>query len=234
MTLRKLEALSIEDLKNLLKGEDIDDIETMSREELIDTISELYGEDDSPVDSNAAKFVNTLVESQTQLESLKLPSIADIPDTYNETSIHAVLRDNCWVYVYWDIAGSVYNKLRENGIEEYSLVLRTIRLDPAGDAEDFYDIAVQTTDRDWNVTLPSAASVYKIQIVVVSGDYSKVLAESGIVNTPDPYWFRNAQELSRDTKASALLFAPVISKGKLVLNYPILRTLVAKASGKEN
>ena len=83
-----LESLSTADLISLADEYGIDIPENLNRRFIIGELLEAAEEWD--------EFEDDLEESD-QLET------ADLPQTYNETVISAVLRNPVWLFVYWDV-----------------------------------------------------------------------------------------------------------------------------------
>ena len=110
MVLIKIESLSQKELEHIAVQEGVHDAASMSRDELIETLREIYEDesDDSQMggeDNIQRKFVTWLTDYRGEGSELtSLPGVVDLPDIYNETSIHLLTKNATWLYCYWSIA----------------------------------------------------------------------------------------------------------------------------------
>ena len=110
MVLIKIESLSQKELEHIAVQEGVHDAASMSRDELIETLREIYEDesDDSQMggeDNIQRKFVTWLTDYRGEGSELtSLPGVVDLPDLYNETSIHLLTKNATWLYCYWSIA----------------------------------------------------------------------------------------------------------------------------------
>ena len=143
MVLINIGSLSENELRNIASQEDLEDWETLSRDELIDALEDLYDDDDNTLkDDNSGssrrKFVNTLTDVQLD-NDLSLPGTEPLPESYNETSIHMILKDANWAYVFWSLSTQSASEFEDGSA---TLVLRNIRMDSDANEEASYDIEV--------------------------------------------------------------------------------------------
>ena len=118
MVLINIESLSDNELRIIAQQEELEDWDSLSRQELIDELQDLYDEDnertlDSDAGSSRRKFVNTLTDVQLD-NVLSLPGVEALPDQYNETCIHLIMKDFNWAYVFWSLSAQQLKELEDS------------------------------------------------------------------------------------------------------------------------
>ena len=226
MILINIESLSDNELRNIAQQEDLEDWETLTREELIEGLEDLYGEDEeSGLDGNSGnskkKYVNTLTDVQSD-NVLSLPGVERLPESYNDTSIHMILKDSDWAYVFWSLSPQQISELEERGA---SLILRNTRLSADGEAVAEYDIDVTSEDTSWTVELPYHGFRYRVSLVAVSGDSETVICTSDELETSEGWFCAHPEELE-DERTFRTIFSSVIMKGGAVIPNRQLLSLV--------
>ena len=178
MILVNLEQLSTDELRNLSEQEKIEGFEELSREELIQELSEKYEEEyaaygldeDKKSDLNI-KYVSSFTDYTDNSENItQLPGVEDLPDHYEETSIHLLSKNSDWGYAFWSISTLDQEKIDEKKGVPLLLVTLT-RKD--GDKE-CYDIPISDEDDEWNIGFS-----YEIKSIIVS-IFSKLLIRLGM------------------------------------------------------
>ncbi len=215
MLLINIESLSENELRYIAKQEELEDWDSLSVEELIDELEDLY-EDEGDVHANHSgsskrKFVNTLTDVQTG-DVLSLPGVQKLPESYNETSIHVVMKDFNWAYVFWSISTQQLSELEETSS---SLILRTRRLDSKGAEEAVYDIDVSLSDNNWTVELPYLGYTYIVSLVSRNAEGEGIICESSPLTTTESYFSTHLEEL-RDDVTFRKIFASLIDKGGVI------------------
>jgi len=227
MILINIESLSDNELRNIAQQEDLEDWESLSREELIEGLEELYGEDDELLDGNSAnskkKYVNTLTDVQSD-NVLSLPGVERLPESYNDTSVHMVLKDSDWAFVFWSISPQQLSELEESGA---GLILRNTRLDGNDAPVAEYDIDITSTDTSWTVELPYAGFRYRVSLVAVSGEKESVICTSNTLETTES-WFATHADALEDSVVFRSVFSSLIMKGGTVIPNRQLLSLVEK------
>lgn len=227
MILINIESLSDNELRNIAQQEDLDDWENLSREELIDCLQELYGEDDELLDGNSAnskkKYVNTLTDVQSD-NVLSLPGVERLPESYNDTSVHMVLKDSDWAYVFWSLSPQQISELEQSGA---GLILRNTRLDENDEPVAEYDIDITAEDTSWTVELPYAGFRYRVSLVAVSGDRESVICTGNTLETTES-WFSSHPDALEDGAVFRSVFASLIMKGGTVIPNRQLQSLVER------
>ncbi|MBR2281664.1 MAG: DUF4912 domain-containing protein [Spirochaetales bacterium] len=215
MLLINIESLSENELRYIAKQEDLEDWDSLSRDELIDELENLY-EDDGDVRNNLSgsskhKFVNTLTDVASD-DALSLPGVQALPESYNETSIHIVMKDFNWAYVFWSISNQQLAELE--GVCN-SLILRTERLDGKGVVDAIYDIEVSFSDDNWTVELPYLGYSYQVCIVAKNEESETIICKSSVVTTTKSWFAAHPDEL-RDGAVFRKFFSSLVSNGGIV------------------
>ena len=225
MILINIESLSDNELRNIAQQEDLEDWESLSREDLIEGLEELYGEDEELPEGNSAnskkKYVNTLTDVQSD-NVLSLPGVDRLPESYNDTSVHMVLKDSDWAYVFWSLSPQQLSELEESGS---SLILRNTRLDGSDAPVAEYDIDITAEDSSWTVELPYAGFRYRVSLVAVSGDRQTVICTSNTLETTES-WFSTHPDSLEDGAVFRSMFSSLITKEGTVIHNRQLLSLV--------
>ncbi len=120
------------------------------------------------------------------------PSVApdDLPASYGETSITAVIRDPEWLFVYWEVSDGDRERVGlPRGAHNRPLVLRLVHLKPSDLTEDPTKpptiVPVNDTVSSWYVKVPSAGRIFLVELATYSerGDLV-VIARSEPVEAP--------------------------------------------------
>ncbi len=233
MVLINIGSLSDNELRNIASQEDLEDWETLSREELIDSLEELYDGDDTTLGdvqsgSSRRKFVNTLTDVQSG-NDLSLPGTEPLPDSYNETSIHLVMKDMNWAYVFWSLSSQQLSELEDG---RSNLVLRNLRLNGEGEEVASYDIEVTPEDDNWTIELPYMGYTYQVCLILQSGGEEKVLCRSTTLSIPKSWLSCHPLEL-RDDVTFRTLFSSLVKKGGTVLDNKQVEDLLGSISAED-
>lgn len=231
-----IDALSLGELQYIARKQGLDDAEVLDREELLEALQELYeeqenslhGEGISYAPSAQQRFMNTLVEHESDASLGLLPGVQRLPETYCETRIHLLFKDPYWAHAYWSVCPADLQRLEQSS-EDFSLFLRVAvhesadRLRPA----DSVDIQVMTTDISWNINLPERGRTYSVSLHYRDGNGNGgMLCQSDTVRTPKSYWIEHSRTLGEDEKTFTLLFSSLVSKGGVMVEDPLLREVI--------
>ena len=111
MVLIKIDSLSQNELEYIAQQQGIKDFDTLSREELIDELKEIYDDDYSESLSVTGENVNkryvaglSAYRGDVNEELPSLPGVEKLPELYPETAIHVLNKNASWLYCYWSIA----------------------------------------------------------------------------------------------------------------------------------
>lgn len=205
LTRSYLETLSSADLKDLADEYGIDIPENLSRRFVIAELLEASAE--NPVEDSFTLCEEA--EPDTKISKnlyQSLTSVPDLPFSYNENKINAVLRNPAWCYVYWDIKKSDYANLTN----DMFFVGFGIRISCFKDPENAalcekFDISVEQNDRDQYVFLPVQALAVKFTLIAEFEDNRFVeLAHSEPLLIPFQRPYIGSLFLQRD-------FAPIFT-----------------------
>lgn len=219
MVLINIDTLSDSELRCIAQQEGVEDWEDLSREDLIDSIEEIY-EDENRFEPNhpsytGHRYVKTLVNVDRQ-GSLGLPGVEELPLAYNETCIHAIAKDANWAYVFWSLSPQDQALMEESGC---TLSLRTIVLAKDDCPEASFDIDVLGSDMEWSLELPWSGRQYKAVLVKKnpSSGHESILAESSIVSVEECWLSKNPEALKKRSRFNVLV-TPLVTKGGELIN----------------
>ena len=219
MVLINIDTLSDSELRCIAQQEGVEDWEDLSREDLIDSIEEIY-EDENRFEPNhpsytGHRYVKTLVNVDRQ-GSFGLPGVEELPTAYNETCIHAIAKDANWAYVFWSLSPQDQALMEESGC---TLSLRTIVLAKDDCPEASFDIDVLGSDMEWSLELPWSGRQYKAVLVKKdpSNGHESILAESSIVSVEECWLSKNPEALKNLDRFNVLV-TPLVTKGGELIN----------------
>lgn len=219
MVLINIDTLSDAELRCIAQQEDVEGWEDLSREDLIDSIEEIYG-DENRLEPNhpsytGHRYVKALTDVDCQ-DSFGLPGVEELPDAYNETSIHAIAKDANWAYVFWSISHQDHTEMEESG---ESLSLRTVVLEKDGLQASSFDIDVLGSDMEWSLEIPWAGRQYKALLVAKnpSDGSERILAESNKVCVEES-WLSKHTHVIRERGRFDVLATSLVTKGGTLIN----------------
>ncbi len=227
MILVNIEFLSLDELRSIAVQEGINDIDTLSREELIDLLREKYEEDDSALSDGTAvpnlRYLSGITDYRAIDDYLNgLPGVETLPDEYPETEIHLLLRNSSWAYCYWSIA----NLKSEEIVNANGEILLNVTIAKA-DKREVYDIPVSVTDSEWNIGISYGDGYCQVELVSVINGERNVLASSEKVSLVNPYWIFHKDEMKDcDSLYRIYLSLMTAKNGELVLTAPV-RDIIA-------
>ncbi len=155
-----LETLSNSQLISLGDELGIDIPEDLNRNFIIAELLEavLEYEEDNDIEEIVTSEEDAPVHEETE----------KLPDSYNETTITALLRNPAWVYVYWDIKAADLNRLSED-LYYRSMCLRVSFWENEDDASpvESFDVQVGDNDRQQYVLLTPGKNFVRIDLVAL-------------------------------------------------------------------
>lgn len=153
-----LETLSSADLNDLAEEYGIDIPENLTRRFVIAELLEAAAEDERTQASDLRDIQGT-----AEPVSGKTP---DLPASYNENRVTAVLRNPAWCYIYWDIKQSDFSSVTKDSSFK-SFVLRISYFKKEGDKSpcDVFDISVEDADREQFVLLSSGSRMLRVDLI---------------------------------------------------------------------
>lgn len=224
MVLLNLETLTDSELQSIASQEDIDDWESLSREELIEEIESIY-EDAGDLETSGTlkqKYLNTLNPGNTDFG--RLPGVSDIPKHYNKTYINLTQKDDSWVYVFWNLSENEYKQVED--VEGISFVIRAVALAENGKSELSYDIGITIHDKCWTVEMPWPGRTYVAKLVKINEDGSEeIVCTSNTVYRPIS-WLSTHRSAIEDPKGYTLLVKPLISRDGVPVNCNVVNNII--------
>lgn len=211
-----LGSMSIKRLRLIGTRLGINDVQDLLRDELIETIEDILEErlDDRLKNNNE---VMSLKGKKFDLfddlctEAVGEP-VYELPDFYADTSVHMMLRDPYWAFVYWNVNPKDLEVIKEQH-GEVRLVLRIHEFShprlPLSKCKKSFDISVKEDDTSWYVNLLELSRWYVASLVAQSGNWSETLCSSNEIYSPGGYWLERIQELKANQRELDLFHAAV-------------------------
>ena len=233
MILVNLEQLSTDELRNLSEQEKIEGFEELSREELIQELSEKYEEEytaygldeDKKSDLNI-KYVSSFTDYTDNSENItQLPGVEDLPDHYEETSIHLLSKNSDWGYAFWSISTLDQEKIDEKKGVPLLLVTLT-RKD--GDKE-CYDIPISDEDDEWNIGFSYESKSIIVSLCVDYPDGSRdTLAQSKLLEMSSSYWIDHKDKMRENDSLFKVYLSLITTKTGEIINNSIVKEIIAE------
>ena len=172
---QQLESLSTQDLLSLSDDYGIDIPEDLNRRFIIEELLEFADDkEDLPV------------TPEVNLTDEEMHISHNLPTTYNETSIHAVIHDPAWVFVFWDISASDIENIRSNQNFK-SLLIHVAFYDSETDEKpaDTIDTKISLEDRMQYVLLSSSKKHFIVNLAVNNGGSYRIIAHTEMITVPN-------------------------------------------------
>ena len=148
---------------------------------------------DIPENLNRRFIIGELLEASEDmandddgLEESDETRTADLPQTYNETVISAVLRNPVWLFVYWDVRQEHIALVnRPDKAQSLSLRVSMFNRDEPESAADSFDVPITIDDRNRYVLLPSGFGFVRVDLVMsLEDDSHESLSSTGLIALP--------------------------------------------------
>lgn len=223
MVLLKIDALSLSELQYIASQEEIDDWEELNREELIEAIKDIYEDVDTTSEINNRKSLHKFSSSLTDKQftrMVNLPGVEALPDQYLETSIHMLLKDSSWAYVFWSVSPNTKNNCFEKD-EDCQIIMRC-RL--VNDESAFFDkeidISEDSNDISYSITLPYLDTDYQALLLAIypSTNTTEILAKSEVVHTPKAIDKKVVESIRNTHQANLILSSSASVNGEIMNN----------------
>lgn len=221
MILVDIDNLSIQELKYLAKQEGIEDFESLSKDDLIDELNDIYDIVDGTIqlsdrlqNTSGKRYVNSLTDITNSHDFQDLPGVVKLSELYMETSIHFMLSDLSWGFAYWSISPLTKAKLLEED-DSYlqNVFLRVSSTNNETNETVYNDINVDKDDTCWSINLAELGCTYQISLCVQNqAGIIIALAQSLALSVPLPYWFKNCEELEKNPILFNSSFSSIITK----------------------
>jgi len=235
--------LSFQELKYLAKQEGVEDYDSLSKDDLIDELSDIFDIVDGTIqlnnrlqDTSGQRYVNALSDSATTREVQDLPGVEELTELYMETSIHFMLSDLSWGFAYWSISPLSKAKLLEED-ETYlsNVFLRVTSTNNETQETTYYDISVDKDDTCWSINLAELGCTYQVSLCVQNNAGLIVaLAQSIAISVPIPYWFKHSQELEKNPVLFNSSFSSIITKQGEYKDTLVVKSVITKLAHGDN
>ncbi|MCH3916429.1 MAG: DUF4912 domain-containing protein [Spirochaetia bacterium] len=222
MILADIDSLSLVELRNLAQQEGLEDVDSMNRNELTDSLLELLETSEAGFQRHTGavslhggqRYISALSDCPGHGENQKMPGVSELPELYKETSIHIMLRDPQWAYVYWSVAPRTMNRLLElDATYQEHFFLRVTATDCETERNSIFEVEVDKTDTTWYVNLPQLGCAYQVALCCRNSKGRMIaLAQSMGVKVDMPYWYRHLDELADNPMLFNGLFSSIVTK----------------------
>lgn len=150
-------------------------LETLSTSDLL-SLADEYGLD-IPQHLNRRFIISELIEISEELnedfkddmealDSVEVKPSSELPETYNETKIDAVLRNPVWAYVYWDISNAdIQATIMQRGFTKFILKVYFWSKDNSEKPCDSCELSVANSDRAQYILLPVNQNSFTIDLI---------------------------------------------------------------------
>ena len=150
-----LESISTADLISLADDYGIDIPENLNRRFIIGDLLEVAEE----IQAKEENEENVIIAKG----ELEIPE--NLPKTYNETKIRAVLHNPAWAFVFWDTRSNLQGE-NGNGTEGMYLHVCIFNDEEAETPSDFFDIKASSRCGEQYVLLPPGTKSFAIELKI--------------------------------------------------------------------
>lgn len=192
-------------------------LESMSTTDLI-SLADDYGID-IPDNLNRRFIIGELLEAADEIENVRKadssvvlkdsadPMPEELPFTYNETQICAILRNPAWVFVFWDIKENELKKLKDEYFS-VSLFLHVsfYETEDKEKAVDTFDIKIKEEDREQYILLPAGKKYFTIELICTTDSTApQILAETRCIAIPSGGDILTKMQPGKDVRMNSLI-----------------------------
>ncbi len=132
----------------------------------------------------------------------------ELPSRYGRDMMVLAVRDPWWLYTYWEVKDSTWNKFREELKEEFSRAKRVLRVYDVSNilfngfnANKFFDIEVREDALSWyiDIAVPGRSWCVDFGLLLPDGRFITIL-RSNVVETPldGPSWITDEEWMVPD------------------------------------
>lgn len=178
---KKLESLTNDELSKLADEYGLDIPSNLNRNFIIGELLEYAQElEDAAQSDGELSYVDSDDADEENESDFQLPK------SYNETKINAVLRNPAWVYAFWDISEADIQSFEDN--EDFSNLCLHVAFFDNEDSEtqsDSIDLMVSLEDRNQYILLSSAKKNFVLSLeAYYTGKPTLTLARSKRISVP--------------------------------------------------
>ena len=238
MVLIKIESLSQKELEHIALQEGVQNVSSLSRDELIETLKDIYEDEredfyEGGEDNIQRRFVTWLTDYRGDgSEVTSLPGVEELPELYPETSIHVLSKSATWLFCYWSIAPLDAERLSQE-LGNYDVLLH-VTVSEDGQEVDSYDISVGENDYQWNINVSSTRGTAKVDLVVENAEGRReVLALSESVQLVSCYWLEHADQIRSDADLLEREFSLLTNREGTVLPCETVEAIVRRIEQEE-
>lgn len=194
MTRERLAGLSEELLHKLADKLDVDIPDDAEPGELVDLVSDALEEaraDHNESNNNAMRVEERKYELARFFSEKDLSPVDDdendLPERYNETRMHLMVRDPAWAFCYWDVRDEqLVSVTADPEFEE--LILRIVEMDSLSFDDhtvvDSFEIPVRLNDKSRYINLPRQDTSYYTELSALCGDRHISICRSNPISVP--------------------------------------------------
>lgn len=240
MAEQNLESMSIKRLRCIGSRLGIKDDEILDQDELISAIEEILEERSADRYLKNNEVMNLKGKKYDLVDDLCTEAegepVYEIPEFYVETSVHVLLRDPHWAFVYWNLNLKDLEVMKE-AHGQLQLVLRVHELShprlPLTKCRNFFDISVKEEDSSWYVNLLKPGSWYVASLIASAGDWSEMLTSSNEIYSPGGYWLERIDELKQNERELALFHSAVTDFSGHEVDSVLVKNILAELGGSQ-
>ncbi len=157
-------------------------LETLSSPDLID-ISHDYGID-IPENFNRSfiitEILDTLEEQDINFLDVKetnlKPNTMELPFSFNENKITAILKNPAWCYISWDFKSETIEKIaNDNTFDALVIRFEYFSSPKISDAEETIDVIIKTDDREQFILLTKDYPQFQVSLLAIFRDKKEEL-----------------------------------------------------------
>lgn len=230
MILIKMEKLSESELRNIAEQEFISDWQVLSREELIQALTDKYEEEDDNFSTEDSRenqnfrYLTGLTDYKDISETVEgLPGVEELPLLYPDTNIHLLFKNTNWGYAFWSISNLDQEQLAEKNAE----VVLFVTITDVDGKKDQYDIPISSDDVEWNIGFPSSGGNCTAAIVAIYPNGEReVLAKSNTLSLSSSYWLKHSDEMKENDPLFKLYLSLLTTKEGEIIDNQLVREIV--------
>ncbi|MDD4010573.1 MAG: DUF4912 domain-containing protein [Sphaerochaetaceae bacterium] len=237
MVLINISSLNDCELRYIVSSENVDGWQSMNRQQLIECLNDIYGEDAMASEGELTsgnrrlKFCKGLTDVQSD-GTFRLPGVEKLPPVYMETAIRILPKDINWAYIFWSLGPNEEEKLNEID-PEFSLYLEAYELDDDLSVRESFKIDIDLEDSSWNFSLPDLGCKYRVSLFAKTKDQDILLAESNIITVPRSVLLDHIDEIKNDPDRICLLFSSILNKDRAPIGNRLVDMAIKKLNKQE-
>lgn len=194
MTRERLAGLSEELLHKLADKLDVDIPDEAHLDEIVDLVTDALEdarEDHEQSNNNAIRVEERKYQLARFFSEKDLATVTDeavlLPDRYNETRMHLMVRDPAWAFCYWDVRDEQLVAVTADA-EFQQLILRIVEMDNSDFDDhtvvDSFEIPVRLNDKSRYINLPRQDASYYTELSGLCGDRHISICRSNPISVP--------------------------------------------------